>query len=66
MAKKTKKDEAAVSHDGWEAMKSGGYKNGDWYASPYMTGWYFVSAGHENMGPFPSFDAGVVAWKKRK
>jgi len=48
----------------WEATKSGGYKLGNWYASPYITGWYFVSANHVNMGPYKSFEDGLKEWKK--
>jgi phage terminase large subunit-like protein len=46
-------------------MKSGAVRNGHWYASQYPTGWYIVSADHENMGPFKSFEEGRKAWEKK-
>jgi hypothetical protein len=61
----------------WVVLKSGALRNGDWFASQYMTGWYFVCSTssaaykpsstaavlHNNLGPFTSFEEGVTAWK---
>jgi hypothetical protein len=61
-----KKKAEAEPPAGWEAMKSGSFKNGIWYATPYPTGWYFVAQNHETMGPYKSFEEGVKEWSKSK
>lgn len=60
MAQKKSAEVAA----GWEAMKSGSFKNGVWYATQYPTGWYFVAADHNTIGPYKSFEEGVKEWTK--
>jgi len=41
----------------WETLKNGIKRNGNWYASQYPTGWYFVygtsSCDGENIGTIP-------------
>lgn len=62
---KTAKKTEAVAHENWEALKSGGYRNGKWYSAPYVTGWYFFAyGGLPNMGPYKTFEEGLKEWKK--
>jgi hypothetical protein len=61
-AKKQQKDETPE----WQGRKDGGYyhpKTG-WFATPYMTGWYFYTKIAENHGPYKTFEDGLKEWKK--
>lgn len=49
---------------GWETLKSGALRNGNWFASAYESGWYFVSMEHKTLGPFKTFEDGVKEWSK--
>ncbi len=64
----------------WDILKSGVRRNGNWYASVYSTGWYFVhmatlgkvygetkgSEDFKKLGPFKTFEDGLKAWEKEK
>jgi hypothetical protein len=61
----------------WTVLKSGVRKNGNWYASEYPTGWYFVfgkssdnygehHVDYKCLGPFKSYEAGLKVWEKEQ
>lgn len=64
----------------WETLKSGARKGpGNWFASQYSTGWYFVfsdttasynpksklSGEFKQLGPFKTFAEGLTEWEKK-
>jgi hypothetical protein len=49
---------------GWETLKSGSFQNGIWTATQYPTGWFFVAANHNTLGPYKTFQDGLVVWTK--
>jgi hypothetical protein len=59
----TKKNTTEAAAD-WTATKSGSFKNGDWFATPYTKGWYFVAVYQTTLGPFKSFEDGLKEWTK--
>ena len=53
----------------WMSLKSGAmrHSDGDWFASMYGDGWYFYTRKQDvHLGPFKSFEEGVIEWRKKK
>ncbi len=68
MATKKQQQQKQEATPEWEAMKSGTFhhaKSG-WYGKEYLSGWYFYTPNHDNLGPFKTFEDGLKEWKKHK